>query len=56
MWRDVALANRDALLAEIDGYATALAAARAMIEAGDADAIGALFGAASEARRRWSPK
>ena len=39
MWRDIALANRDALLAEIDGYADALAAARALISAGDADAL-----------------
>src|SRR6185369_6089371 len=33
MWRDIALANRDALLAEIDVYGDALAAARALISA-----------------------
>jgi prephenate dehydrogenase len=53
MWRDIALANRDALLAEIDGYADALAAARALISEGDADAIAELFLQASTARRTW---
>jgi prephenate dehydrogenase len=53
MWRDIALANRDALLAEIDGYADALAAARAMVAEGDGEAIAALFAEASTARRAW---
>jgi prephenate dehydrogenase len=53
MWRDIALANRDALLAEIDGYADALAAARAMIAEGDGEAIAAMFAEASTARRAW---
>ena len=56
MWRDIALANRDALLAEIDGYADALAAARALISAGDAEAIGELFEEASNARRAWEAR
>ena len=56
MWRDIALANRDALLAEIDGYADALAAARQLISAGDADAIAALFEQASHARRAWEAR
>jgi prephenate dehydrogenase len=56
MWRDIALANRDALLAEIDGYADALAAARALISEGDGDAIGELFEQASEARRAWEAR
>jgi prephenate dehydrogenase len=56
MWRDIALANRDALLTEIDGYADALAAARALISAGDADAIGELFEQASDARRAWEAR
>ena len=56
MWRDIALANRDPLLAEIDGYADALAAARALISAGDADAIAALFEQASQARRSWEAR
>ncbi|MFO1314978.1 MAG: prephenate dehydrogenase/arogenate dehydrogenase family protein [Burkholderiales bacterium] len=53
MWRDIALANRDALLAEIDGYAEALAAARALIAEGDGEALAALFAEASRARRAW---
>ena len=53
MWRDIALANRDALLAEIDRYARALARARALIAAGDGDGLHALFAQASAARRAW---
>ena len=53
MWRDIALANRDALLTEIDGYAEALAAARALIAEGDGEALAVLFGEASRARRAW---
>jgi len=56
MWRDIALANREALLAEIDLYADALAAARAMIAEGDGDAITALFTEASVARRAWEAR
>jgi len=56
MWRDIALANRDALLTEIDGYADALAAARALIAAGDAGAIAELFEQASHARRAWEAR
>jgi prephenate dehydrogenase len=56
MWRDIALANRAALLAEIDGYADALAAARALISEGDGDAIGELFEQASDARRAWEAR
>ncbi len=53
MWRDIALANRDALLAEIDVYADALASARALISEGDGEAIAELFLQASNARRAW---
>ncbi|MFO1310839.1 MAG: prephenate dehydrogenase/arogenate dehydrogenase family protein [Burkholderiales bacterium] len=56
MWRDIAIANRDALLAEIDIYADALASARALISEGDADAIEALFQQASDARRSWEAR
>jgi prephenate dehydrogenase len=56
MWRDIALANRDALLAEIDGYGIALAAARELIAAGDGDALATLFGEASTARRAWEAR
>jgi prephenate dehydrogenase len=56
MWRDIALANREALLGEIDGYADALAAARALISAGDGDALAELFEQASVARRAWEAR
>jgi prephenate dehydrogenase len=56
MWRDIALANRDALLGEIDGYADALAAARTLISAGDGDSLAELFEQASVARRAWEAR
>jgi prephenate dehydrogenase len=56
MWRDIALANREALLGEIDGYADALAAARALIGAGDGEALAELFEQASVARRAWEAR
>jgi len=56
MWRDIALANRDALLAEMDRYGEALKNARALIAAGDVQALAALFERASVARRAWEAK
>jgi prephenate dehydrogenase len=53
MWRDIALANREALLAEIDGYSEALAAARSLVSEGDGDALVDMFEQASTARRAW---
>jgi prephenate dehydrogenase len=56
MWRDIALANRDALLAEIDRYGDALRHARTLVAAGDGDGLAALFGEASIARRAWEAR
>jgi prephenate dehydrogenase len=53
MWRDIALANRPALLAEMDAYGKALAQARGLLAAGDGAGLAALFGQASTARRDW---
>ena len=53
MWRDIALANRDALLIEIDDYRRRLDAIRTWIASGDGAALEALFGAASDARLNW---
>jgi len=53
MWRDIALANRDALLIEIDRYGDAIDRARALVAAGDGDGLAALFHRASTARRAW---
>lgn len=53
MWRDICLANREALLAALEGYAAELGRARAAIERGDGAALGAMFENARAARRRW---
>jgi prephenate dehydrogenase len=53
MWRDIALANRDALLAEIDAYGEALDGVRALVAAGDGPALERLFAEAREARDAW---
>ena len=52
MWRDVALANRDALLAELDRYTSALDNARRLLTAADGAALADLFERASIARRQ----
>lgn len=53
MWRDIAIANREALLDEIDAYAAKLASVRHMLERGDAAALEAVFTQAREARNAW---
>jgi prephenate dehydrogenase len=53
MWRDICIANKDALLAEIDRYSAQLASLRPLVERGDGQALEQLFGEAREARTRW---
>ena len=53
MWRDICVANKDALLAEVDRYAAQLAALRPLIERGDGEALEQLFSKARAARERW---
>ena len=53
MWRDIALANRTALLVELDRYGDALTRARALLAAADGEGLAALFLQASAARREW---
>jgi len=53
MWRDICLANRKALLAEIGRYGAKLERVRKMLERGDARALDALFTGARDARKRW---
>lgn len=53
MWRDIALANREALLHEIDAYQAALNDMRILIETGQGDALAALFVRARSARNAW---
>jgi prephenate dehydrogenase len=53
MWRDICLANREALLAEIERYGKGLDKLRSVLKRGDARALDALFSGAREARERW---
>lgn len=55
MWRDIALANREALTAELDAYLSRLSAYRDALIAGDADTLMQSFTRASQARSRWQP-
>jgi prephenate dehydrogenase len=53
MWRDVCMANRTALLAEIDAYSAVLARFRAAIDASDGAALEAAFTRSRTARSVW---
>jgi len=53
MWRDIALANREAVLVELDAYVAALQSLRRGIDSNDADALLATFSRARAARERW---
>jgi prephenate dehydrogenase len=53
MWRDIALANRDALLADIEAYREQLAQLAGMIADADGSAIEAVFSRARQAREQW---
>lgn len=53
MWRDIALANRTAVLAELDAYVEALQAIRAAVSAEDAETLLKLFARARAAREHW---
>ena len=53
MWRDVCLANRDALLAALDDYLDELERLRGMLEASDGQGLEQCFTAARAARTRW---
>jgi prephenate dehydrogenase len=56
MWRDICLANREALLAQLVGYQQELAQIKALLENNDAHGLETILARASEARRNWSPK
>lgn len=53
MWRDISLANRTALLAELDAYLAQLTSMRAMLAASDGPALEAVYTNAQRARREW---
>jgi len=54
MWRDICLANRQALLAELDQYLAELAYLRALLLSADGDRLEQLFDAARTARNTWA--
>ena len=54
MWRDIALANRAAVLTELDAYIVALQALRSAVSAEDAAALLAIFSRARAARTHWA--
>lgn len=56
MWRDICVANRHSLMAELDAYLSELAYLRALLMAGDGPALEAVFDAASRARNEWADK
>lgn len=53
MWRDITLANRTAILAELDSYTAQLAQLRAHLTNGDVNAIEAIYANAQSARHNW---
>ena len=56
MWRDICLANRDAMLQELDAYIERLRAIRQLIEARDSTQLADVFSHAREARTAWAEK
>lgn len=53
MWRDITLANREALLDELDSYIAQLMQMRAMLAAGDGAGIETVYENARRARQSW---
>jgi prephenate dehydrogenase len=53
MWRDICIANRDALLQELKLYANELGTIRKLISKGDGAGLEKLFAAARDARNKW---
>ncbi len=54
MWRDICVANRQALLAELDTYLAELAWLRALLIQSDGPGLEKLFTEASNARNAWA--
>lgn len=53
MWRDICLANRDALLQELDAYRCQLDDLREVLAAGEGERLESIFEVARNARRAW---
>lgn len=56
MWRDISLANKTALLAELTAYQAELAQLKQLLEAEDGAGLQALFERASNARNDWAKR
>ncbi|WP_284076703.1 prephenate dehydrogenase [Herbaspirillum aquaticum] len=54
MWRDITLANRDALLTEVDAYLAQLQGIRAMIADSDGAGLEKIYASAQHARQQWA--
>lgn len=53
MWRDISLANRGALLTELDAYLAQLTKLRVLLAAADGAGLEAVYANAQRARREW---
>jgi prephenate dehydrogenase len=53
MWRDICLANRDVLLAELQAYRVELGELAQLLEHGDGDGLERMFASARAARNAW---
>lgn len=56
MWRDICMANRQALLGELDQYLAELAYLRALLLSGDSERLEQHFAEARNARNDWADK
>ena len=56
MWRDICVANRKALLAELAGYQRELAEVKQLLQQGDAAGLEKVFARARTARGKWLKK
>lgn len=54
MWRDVALANREAVVAELDAYIDRLNRIRDLVACADGEALMEVLSRASHARQQWA--
>ena len=54
MWRDIALANSDAIVTLLDEYTQSLAEFREQLVQQDSDGMAQMFARAREARRNWA--
>jgi prephenate dehydrogenase len=53
MWRDICVANRKALIAELAGYQRELAEVKRLLAKGDAAGLEKIFARARAARAKW---